>query len=90
MSNYGPFTILTMFSKVLEKVMHNRLSHYLQTNNILVQEHSCFRKGISTENAAFKLTDSVLKSVTNRCMLLEYSMIWQKLLTVNHEILLTK
>jgi hypothetical protein len=41
--------------------MNNKLSHYLQTSNIRVIEQSGFRKGISTENAAFKLTDSVLK-----------------------------
>jgi hypothetical protein len=33
----------------------------LQTNNILVPEQFGFRKGISTENTTFKLTDSVLK-----------------------------
>jgi hypothetical protein len=63
MSNYRLLSLLTMFCKVLEKVKNNKLSHYLQTNNILVTEQSGFRKGISTENAAFKLTDSVLKSV---------------------------
>jgi hypothetical protein len=63
MSNYRPISLLTTFSKILEKVMYNRLGHYLQTNNILVPEQFGFRKGISTENAAFKLTDSVLKSL---------------------------
>jgi hypothetical protein len=62
MSNYRPTSLLTTFSKILEKVTYNWLSHYLQTNNILVSEQFAFRKEISTENAAFKLTDSVLKS----------------------------
>jgi hypothetical protein len=57
MSNYRPISLLTTFFKVLEKVMHNRLNQYLQTNNILVPEQFGFRKGITTENAAFKLTD---------------------------------
>jgi hypothetical protein len=55
MSNYRPISLLTTFSKVLEKVMHNRLRHYLQTNNILVPEEFGSRKGISTENTTFKL-----------------------------------
>jgi hypothetical protein len=42
--------------------MYNRLSHYLQTN-ILVPEQFGFRKGISSENRASKLIDSVLKSL---------------------------
>jgi hypothetical protein len=63
MSNYRPMSLLTTFSKILEKVIYNMLSHYLQTNNILVPEQFGFRNGISTENAAFKLTDSVLTSL---------------------------
>jgi hypothetical protein len=68
MSNYRPISLLSAFSKVFEKVVHNRLSHYLQTNNILVPEQcSCsFRKGISTKNAAFKLTDSLFKPINKR------------------------
>jgi hypothetical protein len=47
--------------------MHDRLSHYLQTNNILlVPEQFGFRKGMSTESAAIKLTDSVLKSINKK------------------------
>jgi shikimate kinase len=61
MSNHRPILLLTTFSKVIENVMHNRISHYLKANNILVPEQSSFRKGISTENAAFKLTDCILK-----------------------------
>jgi hypothetical protein len=56
MSNYRPISLLTTFSKVLEKVVYNRFGHCLKTNNILVSEQFAFRKGISTENAAFKLT----------------------------------
>jgi sarcosine oxidase/L-pipecolate oxidase len=38
MANYRPISVLTTFSKVREKVMYNRLSHHMQTNNILVPE----------------------------------------------------
>jgi hypothetical protein len=63
MTNYKPISLLTVFSKVLEKVMYNRLSHHMQTNNILVPEQFGFRQGKSTDNAAFKLTNNVLKSI---------------------------
>jgi hypothetical protein len=46
--------------------MHNRLSHYFQNNNILVPEQFGFKKGISIENAAFKLADSVLKFLNQK------------------------
>jgi hypothetical protein len=66
MTNYRPVSLLPIFSKVFEKAMHSRLSHHLYTNNILVPEHLAFRKGMSTEDAAFKLTDSVFKSLNQK------------------------
>jgi hypothetical protein len=66
MSCYRPVSLLTTFSEVLEKIVHIKLRHYLQTNNTLVPEQFGFRKGIATENAAFKLTDSVLKSINQK------------------------
>jgi hypothetical protein len=61
MTNYRPISLLTTFSKTLEKVMYNRLSHHTQSNNILVPEQFGFRKDVSTEDAAFKLTDKYVK-----------------------------
>jgi hypothetical protein len=66
MTNYRPVSILRIFSKVFEKAMHSRLSHHLYTNNILVPQQLAFRKGMSTEDAAFKLTDSVFRSLNQK------------------------
>jgi hypothetical protein len=66
MSNFRPISLLTTFSIVLEKVTLNRLSYYLQTNNTLVPEQFGLRKEISYKNAAFMLTDSVLKSINQK------------------------
>jgi len=63
MTNYSPISLLSVVAKVFEKTMHSRWSQHLHTNNILVTEERGFRKGISTENAAFRLIDSVFKSV---------------------------
>jgi len=66
MTNYRFVSLLTVLSKVLKKVMHSRLSQHLHTNNILVTELRGFRKGISTEDAAFRLIDSVFKSINHK------------------------
>jgi len=46
--------------------MQSSLSQHLHINNILVTEQYGFRKGISTEDAAFRLTDSVFKSINQK------------------------
>jgi hypothetical protein len=61
-SNYRPISLSPTFAKIFEKAMYSRLSQHLQTNYILAPEKYAFRKGKSTEEAAFRLTDSVLKS----------------------------
>jgi hypothetical protein len=66
MSNYRPISLLTTLSKVFENVMYNRLSHYLKTNNILVPEQFGLGKGMSTENAAFELTECISKSLNQK------------------------
>jgi hypothetical protein len=45
-TNYRPISMLTVFSKILENVMHHRLSQHLHVDNILVQEQFGFRKKI--------------------------------------------
>jgi len=46
--------------------MHSRLNQHLCTNNIQVTEQCGFRKWVSTEDAAFKPTDSVYKSLNQK------------------------
>jgi hypothetical protein len=65
-TNCRAISLLTVFLKVLEKVVYNRLSQCTRTNNILVPEQFGFTQGSSTENAALKLTDSVFKSVNQK------------------------
>ena len=45
------------FSKVLGKIMCDKLIKHIHINNILVEEQFGFRSSSSTDKAAFKLTD---------------------------------
>jgi len=60
MANYKPISLLPVFSEVFEKAMYCRLNHHLQANSTLATEQYGFRKGLSTEHAAFSLTDYIL------------------------------
>jgi len=51
---------------IFEKAMYSRLNQHLYTNNVLVPEQYAFRKDMSTEDAAFRLTDSVLESLNQK------------------------
>ena len=89
-SNYRPVSLLPIFSKVLEKAMHNRLNHHLNTHNILAPEQHAFKRGMSTEDAAFRLTDNVLKSLNQKLHVGGiFCDISKAFNYVNHEILLT-
>jgi hypothetical protein len=71
--------------------MYSRLSPHVQINNILVTEQFGFQKWISTENAAFILTNSVLKSINQKMPVAEiFCDLASALDCVNHDILLTK
>jgi hypothetical protein len=64
MTNYMPIALLTVFP-----IYPKRYAQQLHTNNILITEQYGFMKGIPTENAAFTLTDCVLKCINqnNAC-----------------------
>jgi potassium voltage-gated channel Eag-related subfamily H protein 8 len=51
MGNYRPISLLCAFSKILEKLMYNRLLSFLTRNTILTEAQHGFRKNRSTETA---------------------------------------
>ena len=58
-SNYRPISLLTAFSKIIEKIIYKRLCHLLEYN-ILVKEQLGFREKLSTDTATYALLNSVL------------------------------
>jgi hypothetical protein len=58
-SNNRPISILTSFSKILEKVIHNRLCEYVINNNILGKEQFGFRINLTPEEATYELSNEI-------------------------------
>ncbi|MBM3937968.1 MAG: hypothetical protein FJ333_04840 [Sphingomonadales bacterium] len=60
--NYRPIALLPIFSKILEKLAFNRLSNFIEGNNLLSQYQFGFRKNHSTVHPMFKLVDFIMKA----------------------------
>ena len=56
-SNYRPISLLPILSKLLEKIVANQLTTYLENNKILSHNQQCFRSKLSTETALLKITE---------------------------------
>jgi len=67
-ANYRQISLLTSFSKVFERIIHDRLLNHIEMNNILVVVQFGFRTSSSTEKASCKLTDDILHALNNRMM----------------------
>lgn len=52
LNNYRPISILTVFNKIVERLIHNRLSSFLKKNRILHERQFGFRRKSGTESAA--------------------------------------
>lgn len=50
-SNYRPISLIVTFSKVFEKLLKNKITHYLESNFLLSQNQFGFRKNKSTSSA---------------------------------------
>jgi hypothetical protein len=62
MMNYRPISLLTTFSKILDRVMFNTVNQRLQVNNVLMPEQAGFRKDNTIENAGVT-TNNILTAL---------------------------
>lgn len=63
--NYRPISLLPVFSKILEKVVNNRLVKFLEAREKLTPFQFGFRQNRSTEDAVTLLLDNIASSIDN-------------------------
>ena len=58
-NNYRPISLLPLPGKIAEKIVHHRLSEYLENNNILNKKQGGFRKNNSTINSVSEFSHEI-------------------------------
>ena len=58
-ANYRPISVLPCVSKILERIMYNRLYKFLVENNILYKKQFGFQSADSTEHAVLQLVNQI-------------------------------
>ncbi|XP_065664405.1 uncharacterized protein LOC136086066 [Hydra vulgaris] len=90
-TNYRPISVLTCISKVLERIMYNRLYSFLIQNNILYNKQFGFKSGHSTDHAILHLVHDIFKGFNEKKYTLGVFIDLSKAFdTVDHLILLSK
>ena len=67
--NYRPISVLSVFSKIFEKVMHKRIVNFCNKFNVFSNSQHGFREGRSTESASYHFTQYIQNQLEkNKCV----------------------
>ena len=85
MTNYLPSSVLPCFSKMLERIMYNRLYKYLTGNNLLYCKEFGFQKRLTLEHVILQLVEQTNHSFEKNQFILGLIIDLSKAFdTVNH------
>ena len=90
-TNFRPISLVPVIMKVVERVVHQQLYHYLSHNHLLASSQHGFRPRHSTETALLSVTDKILaasdKGEISLLCLLDLSKCFD---VIDHDLLLEK
>ena len=89
--NYRPVSILSIVSKVFERVVYDQVESYFKSNKLFYKFQSGFRRGLSTDTCLIHLTDYIRKQMDKGNLIGMVLLDLQKAFdTVDHSTLLMK
>ena len=90
-NNYRPISLLSIFSKIMEKLMASRLNSFLEIHSIIFPNQYGFRSGCSTTHSLIGITETISKTIEQKKFGCGVFIDLKKAFdTVNHTILLRK
>lgn len=89
--NYRPISLISEFSKILERIVFNRIGSFLDRCSALSDNQHGFRLGLSTATAACSFVDAIYKAIDNKLYTVGlFFDLTSAFDTVRHEFLLAK
>ncbi len=89
--NYRPISLLHFLSKIIERLVHTRISKFLNKYNILYEDQYGFIKNKCTTDAILKFTDNCYSCFNNKNFLLSVFLDFSKAFdTIDQDILIRK
>ena len=65
LSNYRPISILTCFSKIMEKIIYKRLMSFLNEHKVIQKNQCGFRSNVSTNHALVDVVSSCFDNIND-------------------------
>ena len=63
MSNYRPVSVLPLFSKILERVMYDRVLNFINKHDLLYKYQFGFRNQHSTNTALIVIVNKIVDAI---------------------------
>ena len=90
-NNYRPISLLSNIGKIIEKLIHKRLDHFLEQHKVFYALQFGFGLNTSTNNALMSITENIQTHLDKNELTAGVFIDLRKAFdTVDHDILLTK
>ena len=88
-NNYRPISLLSNIGKIIEKLIHKRLNHFLEQHKVFYTLQFGFRLNNSTNNALMSITENIQTHLDKNELTARVFIDLRKAMdTVDHDILL--